>query len=237
MTIDRTLALIPAKAGSRRLPRKNLAVVGGMSLVARAILSAAQSGSCGSIVVSTEDRDVAAEARRYGAEVPFLRPPDLARDPAGVVDVAIHALDQLEGQGRRFDTLVILLPSSPLRGCLHVREALEVFKSGGGPFVMSVVVEQHTPLQSLVVDDRGQLLPLHPEWMDRLGAKAAPGSVPKTVRSNGAITVVGVERFRKERAYYAYPLLAYEMAWEHSVDVDTAEDLALAEWVLEHRLK
>ena len=94
---------------------------------------------------------------------------------------------------------------------------------------------RHSPLSSLILQE-GLLTPLHPEWLNRTGAKAA-AEMPVCVRANGAVTIVDVRRFREERNYYAYPLAAYEMPWERSIDIDTERDFALAEWVAERILK
>ena len=92
----RILGLIPAKGGSTRLARKNLRLLAGRSLLAWAVEAARASGVLERIVVSTEDQEVVRAARGLGVDVPFLRPPELARDPAGVADVALHALTAVE---------------------------------------------------------------------------------------------------------------------------------------------
>jgi len=231
----RVLCLIPAKGGSVRLPRKNVRKLAGKTLLERTVECANAAGLFQRISVSTEDEEVAAEARRLGVEVPFMRPDHLARDPAGVVDVCLHALDEWELRGEVYDTLVILLPTSPFRRVIDVTGSMERYLQSGVEFLMSVGREEHSPLSSLIMKD-GLLQPLHPEWLNRTGAKA-PANLPVLVRANGAVTIVDVVRFRQERNYYGYPLAAYEMPWEYSVDVDTEKDFAMAEWVAEHVLK
>lgn len=225
----RILGLIPAKAGSTRLPGKNILPLAGKSLLERTILSARKSGLCHRLCVSTEDEAVAAIARAAGVEVPFMRPEALARDPAGVVEVALHALDEWEGRGERFDTLLILLPTSPFRRAEDIAGALAAYLDLGVDFLMSVSREVHSPLSSLVLDN-GRLLPLHPEWLNRTGARAA-AELPALVRCNGAVTLVDVAGFRRERNYYAYPLGAYEMPQERSLDIDTPLEFAFAEFL------
>src|SRR5690242_16704474 len=111
----RVLGLIPAKAGSVRLPGKNIRCLAGKTLLERAVISARKSGVCDRVFVSTESEEVADIAKACGIELPFMRPEHLARDPAGVVEVALHVLDEWEKRGESFDTLVILLPTSPFR--------------------------------------------------------------------------------------------------------------------------
>lgn len=227
----RVLGLIPAKGGSVRVARKNLRPLGGKPLLQWTIDAALRSECLDRVVVSTEDPEAAALAREGGAEVPFMRPPHLARDPYGVVDVCLHALDDLESGGDRFDHLVILLPTSPFRTGRHIEEALGQYRELRADFLMSVTRLDHSLLSAHVL--QGDFMqPLHPEWIERLGARANKAELPVLVKSNGAVTILGVERFRAERSYYVYPLAAYPMPWPAGLDVDTGDDLLLAEALL-----
>ncbi len=227
--LGRTLALIPAKAGSTRLPRKNIRPLKGISLLGRAIQRILAREFVDRICVSTEDEEVADEARKFGVEVPFMRPSHLARDPAGVVEVALHALDWFEAKGETFETLIILLPTSPFCQVADIEGAIRTYIDQGVNFLMSVSKELHSPLSSLILKD-GKLTPLHPEWLNQTGAKAG-AALPKIVRCNGAVTIVNVAAFRRERNYYGYPLAAYEMPPERSVDIDTEMDFQFAEFL------
>lgn len=228
---EKIFVLIPAKAGSTRLPRKNIRPLKGESLLTRTIRRAQALGFADRICVSTEDDEVAEQARHLGVDVPFLRPFSLARDPAGVVDVALHALEWFEQKGELYDTLIILLPTSPFCRVQDIQAALQVYREQKVNFLMSVSRELHSPLSSLIFKE-GHLTPLHPEWINRTGAKAS-GEVPFLVRANGAITIVNVTAFKKERNYYGYPLAAYEMSPERSVDIDTELDFQFAEFLAE----
>ncbi len=192
----RTLALIPAKEGSRRLPAKNILPLAGMTLLERTIRVAQKSGLFQRISVSTESEKVAGIAREAGVELPFMRPLELARDPAGVVEVALHALDEWERRGEVFDTLVILLPTSPFRQVADITHSMETYLRSGVGFLMSVVREVHSPLSSLVRENEC-LRPLHPDWLNRTGARAT-AQTPDLVRCNGAVTIVDVARFRED---------------------------------------
>lgn len=227
--VERVLGLIPAKAGSVRLPRKNIRKLAGMSLLERAIFSLRKSNLCSRICVSTEDREVARIAQNCNIDVPFFRPNHLAKDPAGVVEVCLHALDEWESRGEQFDTLIIVLPTSPFRLADDLIGAMEQYKQQDVDFLMSVVQEVHSPLSSLYLED-GRLLPLHPEWLNRTGSRIR-GDLPRLVRCNGAVTIVDVNRFRVEKNYYAYPLAAYEMPIERSLDIDTEYEFEFAEFL------
>ncbi|MCU0842016.1 MAG: acylneuraminate cytidylyltransferase family protein [Thiobacillaceae bacterium] len=221
------LALIPAKGGSTRLRRKNILPLGGRPLIGWAIEAARAAGVADAIVVSTEDAEIAAAARELGAEVPFLRPDHLARDPAGVVDVALHALAALREAGREYATLIILLPTCPFRSAEDVRAALELFRAGDGRFLMSVSAYPHTPFAALELTGEGLLSPYFPEYIGRKSQE-----MPKAYRANGALHVLDVAAFETARSYYAQPLLGYVMPEARSVDIDTEADLRYAEFLL-----
>jgi len=223
----RTLGLIPAKGASARLTRKNVRELAGRPLIGWAADAARASGVIDRLIVSTEDAEIAMEARRLAIDVPFMRPAHLARDPAGVVQVALHALDELERAGERFDTLIILLPTCPLRTADDIRGAVERFTERDGKFLLSVAPFDHTPLTALKLGDGDLLEPFFPQYMEMVAK-----DMPKAYRPNGAIHVLDVAAFRVARSYVAPPLIAYVMPRERSVDIDRAEDLAYAEFLL-----
>ena len=109
------LCIIPAKGGSMRLARKNVADLCGRPLISYTIEAAKKSGLFEEVYVSTEDEEIAEVSRSFGATVPYKRPAELAKDLAGVVDVCLHMIEYLEQKGKSFATLFILLPTSPLR--------------------------------------------------------------------------------------------------------------------------
>jgi CMP-N,N'-diacetyllegionaminic acid synthase len=227
----RVLGLIPAKGGSVRVVRKNLRRLGGKPLLQWAIDAALRAECIDKLVVSTEDAEAADVARAAGAEVPFMRPEHLARDPYGVVDVCLHALETLEAGGDTFEHLIILLPTSPFRRASHIGEALERYCALDAKFLMSVTSLDSSLLAAHAL--RGDFMePLHPEWLEHLGARARKEYLPALVRPNGAVTIVNVARFRAERKYYVYPLASYPMPWPTGLDVDTEEDLLYAEFLL-----
>lgn len=232
MTDNGMLALIPAKGASSRLKRKNLYRLGGKTLLAWAV-ECAQRAGFDRPVVTTEDEEIAQAAKACGARVPFLRPERLAHDPAGVVEVVLHALDELHALGETYRSVLILLPTSPFRSCTDVTASIDRFAQGDADFLMSVSEYEHTPLAALRRNAEGLLSPLLPQWLGKLGARAQPGELPHTVRANGAVVICNTERLRAEGTYYAYPLASYEMPWERSLDIDTEIDLQFAQFVLD----
>ena len=209
--------------------------IAGKSLLEWAVRSARESGIFDRISVSTEDDEVAAVAEKLDVEIPFKRPAVLARDPAGVVEVALHALDEWQKRGEAYDTLVILLPTSPFRTAVDIQQALQRYLDTKVNFLMSVTEQEHSPLSSLILKN-GLLTPLHPEWLNKTGAYGG-ADTPVLVRANGAVTIVDVDRFRVEKSYYAYPLAAYKMPWERSIDIDTLQDYAFAQFIAREILR
>ncbi len=227
---DRILGLIPAKGASQRLPRKNLADLGGRPLIQWAADSASKSGICARVILSTEDELVARQASELGIEVPFVRPDKLARDPAGVVEVALHALEELEKTGERYDTLIILLPSCPFRSAADIKAAYDLFLRRERPCVMSVSQFDHTPFAALECGEDDRLSAIFPE---HLGKKSQ--DMPPVYRPNGAIHVLDVERFKAQRSYFFEPLIGYVMPQERSIDIDNELDLTIARSLLSLR--
>ena len=219
-----TLGLIPAKGSSTRFARKNIRYLGDKPLLAWAAEAARESGVIDRLILSTEDSEVAEIAESFGIEVPFLRPRELARDPAGVADTALHAIEQMEAVGEHYRTLVILLPTCPLRTADDIRAAYQLFLQKDRPFVMSVSEFSHTPLAALQQSADGTLDPYMPQYFGRKSQE-----MPPAYRPNGAIHVLDIEAFKRERSYFGAPLVGYVMPLERSIDIDTEDDLRAAE--------
>jgi CMP-N-acetylneuraminic acid synthetase len=227
MTQDRVLGLIPAKGGSTRLPRKNILPLGGRPLIAWTVEAARESGVIDRLIVSTEDREVADIACDLGVEVPFIRPEELARDPAGVVEVALHALDELERSGDQFDSMIILMPTCPFRNADDIRVAYASFRENHWSFLMSVSRFGHTPFAAMGLGENDKLTHYFPDYT---GMKSQ--ELPPAYRPNGAIQILDVEAFQREKTYFGEPLFGYEMPIERSVDIDSEEDLQFAEMTI-----
>lgn len=227
----KVLGIIPAKGGSTRLAQKNVRLLGGKPLIGWAADVARASGCVDRLVLSTEDLSIAEKARALGIEVPFMRPAHLARDPAGIVDVCLHVIEELEKSGEHYDDLIILPPTCPLRNADDVIEAYRLFRERDGKFLMSVTLYDHTPFAALLLDDEGCLEPAFPQYSGRKSQE-----MPKAFRPNGAIHILDVAAFKMTRSYYAKPLLAYVMPRERSVDIDHQEDLDYAETLLKRQI-
>lgn len=227
MADSKTLTVIPAKLGSTRLPKKNILPLGGKSLLQWAVEAAKKSGVCGTVMVSTESREVADVALQTGAEVPFMRPEHLGKDPHGVADVCKHVLEEYQKAGQIFDTLVVLLPTSPFRTAEDVRNTMTVFEQNGQQFAASVSAYESDIFCAQSMSEDGVLTSLFPDHF-----KTRPESRPVPYEINGAVTVANVKAFMEQGTLYGSPLYASVMPVERSVDIDTADDFRYAEYLL-----
>ena len=229
------LAIIPAKGGSTRLRRKNIAGIAGKPLIAYPIENAKKSGLCDKIVVSTEDIKIAEVARKYGAEVPFMRPLELARDPATVSDVCLHALEKIKKKGAVYRTLIILLPTAPLCNKEDIAEALDIFDKNNGRFLLSVTEFDSPPYNALRLDEDGKtLISCFPESKFQYTKST---ECPMAFKSNGAIAIVNISAFKRNRSIWGSPMLAYQMPPERSIDIDNEFELKIARFLIEEHLK
>ena len=226
----RVLGLIPAREGSKGLPGKNIAPLAGKPLIAWTIEAAIEARAIDDVVVSTDSRQIADAALAAGASVPFVRPAALAADDAPMLDVVLHALDELARAGREYEAVALLQPTSPLRRAAHIDEAAALKSARECEGVVSVVEPEHSPLWSNTLPaDRTMGSFLRPEL-----AGTRRQDLPTYYRLNGAIYLLDASTLRARRAFIGEFTVAYVMPREASVDVDDALDLAFAEFLMTH---
>lgn len=214
--------LIPARGGSKRLPRKNIADFLGRPIIAYTIEAARASGLFSRIAVSTEDREIARIARDQGTEW-HERPVALAGDSARLIDVCLGFLEDEERAGRRYGTLGCLLPTAPLRGADDVRGVHDLLEPGACEFAMAVTTYDLPPLQALRRTPDGFLEPMWPEFVNLRSQEA-----PSLVVDNGSTYFATIGALRRERTFYGPRLRGHLMPRERSVDIDEPFDLELA---------
>lgn len=217
----KVLALIPARGGSKRLPRKNVLNLAGKPLIAWTIEAAKKSKYIDKVIVSTDDDEIARVSEECGAEVPFRRPEYLASDTATSNDVVLHAIGALDDQ---FDVIVILQPTSPLRDDSHIDESLNVLIEKGGEGVVSVTPCEHSPLWSNTLPPDGNMNDFLSELSNRRSQ-----DLPQYYRLNGAIYGFTVESIlRNKGVSYNKNVFSYVLPSELSIDIDTKFDFKLA---------
>lgn len=230
------LGLIPARGGSRGIPRKNVALVGGRPLLAYTCEAALASRRLSRVVLSTDDEEIAAVGAACGVEVPFRRPGDLAQSETPSFPVAQHAVQWLrEHEGWEADVVVLLQPTSPLRRARHIDEALDRMDEAGADTVVSVVPVPHR--YSPYAVNRVEEGWLHDFWEQPVSFnRTRRQDVPVLYARNGpAVLATRTSVLLERQRFYGDRVLPYLMSEEESVDIDTGFDLSLAEWLLARR--
>jgi CMP-N-acetylneuraminic acid synthetase len=225
----RILGLVPARAGSKGVPGKNVRLLAGRPLIAYTAAAALGSGVLDRVVLSTDSDAIAEVGRAAGLEVPFIRPAELAADATPMLPVIRHAIDTLAQSGWRADILVLLQPTSPLRTADHIRAAVALLEEGRADSVVSVVrVPAHLSPDYVMRIDDGRLQPFLPEGyrvtrrQDARPAYSRDGTVYACWRGT-------IERFGNIYGNDSRPLL---IAAADSLSIDTADDWAAAERAL-----
>ncbi len=227
--MNEVLAIVPARGGSRGIPNKNIALVGGQPLIYWTIAAARAAASIQRIVVSTDSPAIAEVARRCGAETPFLRPPELAQDDTPGLAPILHAIRWLaEHEGYRPEWVICLQPTSPLRTAGDIEAAVELARRKRADAVVSVAPLGHHPYWIKQVDEEGRLHDFltgdHPS--DRRQ------DAPPVYVLNGAIYLARRDVLLERETWYTGQTYACVMPLERSLDVDTPWDLHLADLIL-----
>lgn len=226
------LALIPARGGSKGIPGKNIAELCGKPLIAWTIDAARRARGIDRVVVSTDTPQIAEVARACGAEVPFMRPDELARDDTPGIAPPLHALRWLaEHEGYAPSALMLLQPTSPLRTDLDIEAAIDLFTRSGADSVVSVTEVHHHPYLMKTRGPDGRLQP----FMTPDQPFVRRQDLPPLYALNGALWLIKSAVLLAREEWYTDHTLGYIMPAERSLDVDTPFDLRLAGLILGDR--
>ncbi|MCL6272036.1 acylneuraminate cytidylyltransferase family protein [Sansalvadorimonas sp. 2012CJ34-2] len=224
------LAVIPARGGSKGLPRKNILPLAGKPLIQYTIEAALKSAVITRVIVSTDCSEIAKVAKDAGAEIPFIRPGHLAEDSSLAIDNYKHLLEWIdENEGLKLSEFCVLQPTSPLRSSYDIDEAISLYSKKKADSVISYCYEHHPIHWHRFLEDDGRLINEQealPELKNRQDYKAS-------VYPNGAIYVFD-SRLIHLGVYESDKTFAYVMPRERSVDIDTIEDFQYAEYLI-HR--
>ncbi len=221
-----TLAIIPARAGSKGIPGKNKRVMCGQPLISWTIAAAQAAHSIDEIVVSTDDEEIADIALGLGINVPFMRPPELAQDDTPGVEPVLHALSLMKG----FDSVVLLQPTSPLRTSADIDAIVATAIAGRASSAVSVC-ETKEPIQwNFTIQADGSLKPLLDGEMIQRRQDAQV-----TYTLNGALYYFDVSWFLAGKTFIDNGTLPYIMPQERSIDIDSGFDWKIAEFLLSSR--
>ena len=228
------LVHIPARGGSKGLPGKNLRTLLGISLVGWAVLAARRSrvllgsGATLRILVDTDDEEIAREGRAWGAEAPFLRPPELARDESPTAGSVVHALGRYRESGWTADGVILLQPTSPLRSAEDVVACAAPFLAGTAESVVSVTPLDHPLELAYRSGEAGVLTRVMPASAGAVRRQDGTGAV----FPSGSVYVIGADLLASsERFIHDGATLGLEFPKRRSLDIDTEADLDLAESV------
>lgn len=229
--MNHVVGLIPARGGSKAVPRKNIKLLGGKPLIVWTIEAALESQRLSRVIVSTEDEEIAEISRKAGAEVPFLRPAELAEDTTLTLPVLQHAVRWLESHEKYVpEGVMTLQPTSPLRRREHIDQALSLLDKTGADSIVGVCLAGHSPcVMKRLEGDR-----VYP-FMKDVSDDSRRQDMSPVYRINGAIYVTRYPVLMKENRILGEDTRAVVMDAESSIDIDTWLDFKLAELLLKER--
>ncbi len=226
----KALYIIPARGGSKGIPRKNIKLLAGIPLIAYSIKLAKEIADVDDICISTDDVEISKVSEDWGVPVRFLRPENLATDRAASYDVFIHAIDYYLKLGKHYDALVILQPTSPLRTVQQVKDAINQYEDSLD-MVVSVKETASNPYYVLFEENTEGFL-----------VKSKPGNFirrqdcPPVYEYNGAIYIINIESLRRSHISQFTKVRKFLMSDINSVDIDTPLDWSFTEFLLQNEL-
>lgn len=227
------IAIIPARGGSKGVPRKNIKDLCGKPLISYTIEAALKAEGIERVIVNTDDEEIAAVAKQYGAEVPFLRPAELATDTAAAADVYIHTIEYLmKEQGEEINQFMVLLPTTPLRTCRHIEEAMRLFSKENATTLVSMTAAETPVTWYYKKDEFGRV--------ENAGFGSGNAIANRQVSEqyyvpNGAIYILDYKLLKEKRTYYSQNTITYVMSAEDSIDIDTMFDFEMASFMMGKR--
>ncbi|MDD5131498.1 MAG: acylneuraminate cytidylyltransferase family protein [bacterium] len=225
---DKTIiAIIPARGGSQGLPGKNILPFCGKPLISWTIAQALKSKYLDKVLVSTDEKKIADIAQKYGADVPFLRPRRLATAASNIIDVLIHTLDFINRKEKKYDLVMLLQPTSPLRTSKDIDLAIELFFREKAQAVISVCRSEHHPWWSVSLGNNLRVA----EYLGQGKLHKNRQILPDFYRINGAIYLTREITLRQNKSFLGKSTYAYIMPVERSLDIDSKLEFTLAEFL------
>lgn len=222
---EKVVCIIPARKNSKGLPGKNIKDFCGRPLIAYTIMQAKRSQYIDRVIVSTDSRRISGISKRYGADVPFLRPSHLATDRASAIDVLLHALDWLERKEKSiFGIIVLLHANTPLRSVEDIDNCIRVLFNKGADNVFSVTPANRNPYFNMVERDKSRRIRLV-----KRGHFVRRQDAPEVFDMNSSIYVWRKDAFKRKKSVFLKRTVVYVMPKERSVDIDDGMDFRVAE--------
>lgn len=234
---ENTLAIIPARGGSKGIPRKNIKELAGKPLIGWSIEAALEANATKRVVVATDDSEIAQISKKYGAEAPLLLPSELTQDDSSILDVIKYVLEWFKKEkGEDYAQVLFLEPTSPLRTPRHIKEAIDLFNKKEADSVVSVMrVPGHfSPHWQFVVDDNNELNIFTGENIKNIIPRRQ--QLPATYTRDGAIYLFKSNLlFNKTPSIYGERVFAYVIDPKYTVDIDEPSDWDIAEKKMRER--
>ncbi|WPC41043.1 acylneuraminate cytidylyltransferase family protein [Clostridium sp. JS66] len=223
----KVLAIIPARGSSKGIPRKNVKNISSKPLIAYTIEETFKSKYIDKVIVSTEDAEIASISKTYGAEIPFLRPKDLALDTTPGIDPIIHAVNWFQEKGEIFNLVMCIQCTSPLRKFWQVDEAIEKLIRKNGDSIVSVCESEVSPYWMKKIENG-----IMKDFLDNVPFYARRQDIPQVYRLNGAIYIAKTEVLLKNKNWYTENTLPYVMDKKSSIDIDDMIDFKFVEFLM-----
>lgn len=231
---EKIVGIIPARGGSKRIPDKNIKDISGKPLIAYTIIEAKKSKYLDRLIVTTDDEKIAKISRSYGADVPFIRPKELAKDKSNVIDTLIHAVNYLESEEKYSPDIIVLLePTSPLRTVEDVDSAIKKHLETNADSIVGVVKgDNRHPLKAKIIKDNKLV-----DYLFEEKKIIRSQDLPEVYFRNGAYYSVKKDVLMSMKTLYGKDTRPYIMSAEKSIDINEELDFKIAEILLNRKGK
>ncbi len=230
------LGLIPARGGSKGIPNKNIVDLNGQPLIQYTIQAATNSTLLSQAIVTTDDQTVANIAQNVGADVPFLRPAELATDRSGALGVIEHAIEYFKSQQQTIDYIVYLQPTSPLRTTDDIDQAIDIMTNSKADSLVSTMDVPHQfGFESLMVEEAHSESKFVSHAVSKENNFRRQEKRQYVARNGPAILITTPNTIKKYGSLYGEKIVSYKMPANRSADIDDLDDLEYISWLMQKR--
>lgn len=219
-----TIAIIPARGGSKRIPKKNIRPFNGKPIIAYSIEAALAAGCFDTVMVSTDENEIADTARKFGAKVPFMRSSENSNDHAGLAEVAIEVVERYESEFGAVEKFCLILATAPFVSGARIAQGYKALEESGMDAALPVVRFSYPPQRGFRIDSEGRASMLHPELYTSRSQDLEP-----VFHDCGQFYWIKKEALLKEKRFFVENTYAIELPESEVQDIDTEEDWKLAE--------
>ena len=228
------LVIIPARSGSKRLKNKNILNFFNKPLIAHTINEALKVKELDEIIVSTDSKKILNISKKYGANVPFLRPKYLSKSKTPSISVALHAINYFKKKNIEFEKVMLLQPTSPLRKAYHIRQACKLYRNKKAHSIISVCENNH-PIEWINYIDNSLSLK---NFVNEKKIFLNSSEFKRSYKLNGAIFITNTKHLIKQKTFFLKKkIYAYIMDKRYSIDIDTKLDFDYAKFIKSNFLK